>query len=168
MQYNIKKLRKGSKDIHYDDAAVENDEDGEDEGFVTLVRFTDDYPKGKATALVNWKLLVVEVLPEEDVVFVLLICISILRSVSRMGKEDIGGLLIRRRLKEAKLGVRDWGSVVVHGSVPVSSPHVQPWYCNVKEVIALDRASSFARLPVVSHSVAAEGDESLYKRVIFG
>ncbi|KAH6771843.1 hypothetical protein C2S51_010247 [Perilla frutescens var. frutescens] len=38
----------------------------------------------KSTALLNWKLLVVEVLPEEDAVLVLLICLSILRSVSEI------------------------------------------------------------------------------------
>ncbi|CAM8965847.1 unnamed protein product [Rhodiola kirilowii] len=146
----------------------ENDEDGEEDGFITLVRITEEYPKGKATALLNWKLLAVEVLQREDVVLALLICISILRSASRMRKEDIGGLLIRRRLKETKLGLRDWGSVVVHSSVPVSSPHVQPWYyCNAKEVIASDRSGSIARLPVAVQS-SAEGAESLYRKAILG
>ncbi|CAM8963075.1 unnamed protein product [Rhodiola kirilowii] len=164
MQYNAKSQNQAGKDVNEE----ENDEDGEEDGFITLVRITEEYPKGKATALLNWKLLAVEVLPEEDVVLALLICISILRSASRMRKEDIGGLLIRRRLKETKLGLRDWGSVVVHSSVPVSSPHVQPWYyCNAKEVIASDRSGSIARLPVVVQS-SAEGAESLYRKAILG
>ncbi|CAM8969112.1 unnamed protein product [Rhodiola kirilowii] len=161
---NAKSQNQAGKNVNEE----ENDEDGEEDGFITLVRITEEYPKGKATALLNWKLLAVEVLPEEDVVLALLICISILRSASRMRKEDIGGLLIRRRLKETKLGLRDWGSVVVHSSVPVSSPHVQPWYyCNAKEVIASDRSGSIARLPVAVQS-SAEGAESLYRKAILG
>ncbi|GAB4835781.1 hypothetical protein Ancab_000697, partial [Ancistrocladus abbreviatus] len=58
----------------------------EEEGFVTLIRFSDNNPNGKATALLNWKLLVVEFLPEEDAVFVLLLCVAILRSVSETKK----------------------------------------------------------------------------------
>uniref|UniRef100_A0A803KNX7 GRPD C-terminal domain-containing protein n=1 Tax=Chenopodium quinoa TaxID=63459 RepID=A0A803KNX7_CHEQI len=73
------------------------------------MQFSDENPNGKATALMNWKLLALELSPEEDAVFVLLLSLAILRSVSEMRKEDVGGLLIRRRLKEIKLGEKDWG-----------------------------------------------------------
>ncbi|KAI3835937.1 hypothetical protein MKX03_029314, partial [Papaver bracteatum] len=55
-------------------------EDEEEDVFVTVVRYTEEYPNGKATALMNWKLLVVEVTPEEDAVVVPLLCMAILRS----------------------------------------------------------------------------------------
>nr|POF22591.1 hypothetical protein CFP56_49707 [Quercus suber] len=38
------------------------------ECFVIRIRFTEENPTGRATALLNWKLLVVELLPEEDAV----------------------------------------------------------------------------------------------------
>lgn len=66
-----------------------------DDGFVTIVRFTEDNPTGRTTALLNWKLSVVELLPEEDAVLVLLLCVSILRTVSEITKEDVGQLLVR-------------------------------------------------------------------------
>lgn len=148
------------------------DQEAEDEaGFVTLVRFSDDNPNGKATALLNWRLLAVEILPEEDAVFVLLLCFAILRSVSEMTKEDVGGLLIRRRLKETKHGLRDWGSVILHPSSYASSPpslHVQPWYWNPKAVLAHDHGAEqtvTASSPVLSNSLA-EGGDKLYKRGI--
>ncbi|KAJ4968808.1 hypothetical protein NE237_015509 [Protea cynaroides] len=150
-----------------DDGANEAGEEEEEEGFVTVVRFSPDNPNGRATALLNWKLLVVELLPEEDAVLVLLLCMVILRSVSEMRREDIGGLLVRRRLKEAKLGTRDWGSVILHpwctSSCPsFHSPYLLPWYWNAKAVMAsadADPASKFNYSP-------AEGDDKLYKREI--
>ncbi|GFZ07182.1 enolase [Actinidia rufa] len=137
--------------------------DDEDDGFMTLVRFSEENPIGKATALLNWKLLVVEFSPEEDAVFVLLLCISILRSVSEMRKEDVGNLLVRRRLKEARLGDRDWGSVILHPSLcspSISSPHLQPWYWNAKVVMASDDIS---RQPALNYSLV-EGGDKLFKR----
>lgn len=84
MQYRVKmsglKAEEGKGD-----SFVEEDE------FFTIVRFSEENPTGKATALLNWKLLVVELLPEEDAVFVLLLCLSILRSISEMKKEDVVG-----------------------------------------------------------------------------
>jgi len=162
MQYQVseegKKLRK-----------IEEEAEDE-EGFVTLVRFSEDSPNGKATALLNWKLLAVEILPEEDAVFVLLLCLAILRSVSEMTKEDLGGLLIRRRLKETKHGLRDWGSVILHPSSYSSLPpslHIQPWYWNAKAVLAQDHgAERTVSSPVLSNSLA-EGGDKLYKRGIF-
>jgi hypothetical protein len=48
-----------------------------------------------------------------------------------MRKEDDGSLLIRRRLKEAKLGARDW-LCDLHPSFSfyIFSPYLQPLYWN--------------------------------------
>ncbi|GAB4835779.1 hypothetical protein Ancab_000689 [Ancistrocladus abbreviatus] len=140
----------------------------EEEGFVTLIRFSDDNPNGKATALLNWKLLVVEFLPEEDAVFVLLLCMAILRSVSETRKEDIGSLLVRRRFKEAKLGARDWGSVIVDPSScspTISSPHLQPWYWNPNAVMTHLGDDQTVRQPTSNYSLV-EGGDKLYKQGI--
>ncbi|KAF2309932.1 hypothetical protein GH714_005672 [Hevea brasiliensis] len=158
----IRKTRSEDKEI-----SNEEEEDEDEEGFVTLVRFTEDNPTGRATALLNWKLLIVEILPEEDAVLAILICISILRSVSEMRKEDVGSLLIRRRIKEAKLGTRDWGSVILHPSScssSISSPYLQPWYWNPKAVITSDRGPNVTRQPTNYSPV--EGGDKLYKRGI--
>ncbi|TXG65168.1 hypothetical protein EZV62_006443 [Acer yangbiense] len=144
------------------------DKDEDEEGFVTLIRFTEDNPNGKVTALLNWKLLIMELMPEEDAVFVLLLCISILRSISEMKREDVGSLLIRRRLKEAKLGARDWGSVILHPSSmssSINSPYIQPWYWNAKAVIADTKTDYISRPPPSTYS-AVEGGDKLYKRGI--
>ncbi|XP_010259465.1 PREDICTED: glycine-rich domain-containing protein 2 isoform X2 [Nelumbo nucifera] len=143
-------------------------ENNEEDGFVTLVRFTQENPNGRATALLNWKFLVVELLPEEDAVLVLLLCMTILRSVSEISKEDIGNLLVRRRLKEAKPGSRDWGSVILHPTVSSTSssfvsPHLQPWYWNVKAFMASDDVNQPTQQTNYS---AAEGGDKLYKRSI--
>ncbi|KAM7273291.1 hypothetical protein ACFE04_027955 [Oxalis oulophora] len=139
-----------------------------DEGFVTLVRFTEDDPTGRATALLNWKLLVIELLPEEDAVLALLLCVSILRSVSELRKEDAGSLLIRSRVKEPKMGARDWGSVILDTSSRCDdlSAYVQPWYWNAETVMAPDaKADTFARPLAFNHS-PADGGDKLYKRAI--
>nr|XP_048324452.1 uncharacterized protein LOC107411832 isoform X3 [Ziziphus jujuba var. spinosa] len=170
MQYRMRK----DKSEYYNERSRNEEEvteeDDEEEGFVTLVRFTEDDPDGRATALLNWKLLAVEFLPEEDAVFVLLLCISMLRSISDMKKEDVGGLLIRRRLKEAKIGTRDWGSVVLHpssSSLSISSPYLQPWYWNAKAVMASDSAADhITKQPAFTYS-PEEGGDKLYKRGIF-
>ncbi|XP_022745899.1 uncharacterized protein LOC111296107 isoform X3 [Durio zibethinus] len=144
------------------------DEKEVDDGFVTLVRFTEENPTGRATALLNWKLLVVELLPEEDAILVLLLCVSILRTVSEISKEDVGSLLVRRRLKEAKLGARDWGSVVLHPSSlssPSTSPYLQPWYWNANKVMAQHEDDSITRQTASKHS-PVEGGDMLYKRGI--
>ncbi|KAK4852177.1 hypothetical protein QYF36_021662 [Acer negundo] len=160
------RLLKGRK-LQYQ-KSEEHVEDEDEEGFVTLIRFTEDNPNGKVTALLNWKLLVMELMPEEDAVFVLLLCISILRSVSEMKREDVGSLLIRRRLKEAKPGARDWGSVILHPSSmssSINSPYIQPWYWNAKAVIADTKTDYISRPPPSTYS-AVEGGDKLYKRVI--
>ncbi|CAK7340610.1 unnamed protein product [Dovyalis caffra] len=170
MQYRARKISSKSKEHEKLENKEENEEEDEDEeGFLTLVRSTEDNPIGRPTALLNWKLLIVELLPEEDAVFVLLLCISILRSVSEMRKEDVGRLLIRRRLKEAKLGARDWGSVILHPSSfssTLSSPHLQPWYWNAKSVIAPDGGGNVTKQPALNHS-PVEGGDKLFWSAIF-
>ncbi|CAL2269069.1 unnamed protein product [Prunus armeniaca] len=167
MQYQVKKKKSLTKDEEWqnEEEGEEEEEDEEEEGFLTLVRYTEDNPNGRATALLNWKLLVAELMPEEDAVLVLLLCISILRSVSEMKKEDVGCLLIRRRLKEVKLGTRDWGSVVLHpsSSSSISSPYLQPWYWNAKAFLASDGAGHITRQPSISYS-PEEGGDKFYKR----
>lgn len=142
----------------------------EEEGsFVTLVRYTPGNPNERATALINWRLAVMEFLPEEDTVMVLLLCMAILRSVSEMVGEDMGNLLVRRRLQEPRSGTRDWGSIVMHPSYSSASssycsPHLQPWHWNAKEVMApVDDHNR--RQTAVNYS-PAEGGDKLYKRVI--
>lgn len=172
MQYKAKKIKSKDKSaemkMELGEKEIKEEED-EEEGFLTLVRFTEDNPDGKATALLNWKLLVVEVLPEEDAVLMLLLCISILKSVSEMKKQDVGGLLVRRRLKETKLGTRDWGSVLLHpsswSSSSVDSPYLQPWYWNAGLVMASDAVDQLKRQPALSHS-PVEGSDKLYKHGI--
>lgn len=160
MQYQVLKT------FAPDDGAYEVEE----EEFVTLIRFTPDNPDGRATALLNWRLLVVEFLPEEDAVLVLLLCVAILRSVSEMKKEDMGSLLVRRRLKEAKLGTRDWGSVILHpfsssSSSSFHSPYLHPWYWNAKAVMASADADYASMQPTFNYS-PAEGGDKLYRRWI--
>ncbi|OMP03240.1 hypothetical protein COLO4_10557 [Corchorus olitorius] len=158
-------LLRGRK-MQYQDKSNDKETEDYEDGFVTLVRYTEENPTGKATALMNWKLLVVELLPEEDAVFVLLLCVSILRTVSEMRKEDVGSLLIRRRLKEAKLGARDWGSVLLHpSSLSNNSPYLQPWYWNANKVMAQNEDNSLTRQPAANYS-PVEGGDLLYKRGI--
>ncbi|CAH9073857.1 unnamed protein product [Cuscuta epithymum] len=146
--------------------------DEEEDGFLTVVRFSEDNPTGKATALLNWRLLTLEFSPEEDAVLLLLLCISIAKSVSEIRKEDVGRLLIRKRINEAKLGKRDWGSVIIHPSSfylssfspSVYSPHVRPWYWHAKAVMGsqdIYNVSSHSALPLSNYQ--AEGGDNLYK-----
>lgn len=172
MQYQVKKKGSVTKDEEWQihEESEEDEEEDEEEGFLTLIRMTEDNPMGRATALLNWKLLVVELLPEEDAVFVLLVCVCVLRSVSEMKKEDLGGLLIRRRLKEEKIGTRDWGSVVVHPSScssSITSPHIEPWYWNAKASTKSEVVSNITRQPAVTVGYSPEeGGDKLYKRGI--
>lgn len=165
MEYEVKKSDSGMEDA--DTKEVEDENEG---GFLTVVRFSEDNPTGKATALLNWKLLTLEFSPEEDAVLLLLLCMSIAKSITEINKEDMGSLLIRRRIKEAKLGNRDWGSVILHPSSyspSVSSPHVQPWYWDAKAVMGLQERDKVPRqtAPLLTYS-QAEGGDNLYKRGI--
>jgi len=134
----------------------------EEEHYITLVRYSPEHPDGKATALLNWKLLAVEFLPEEDAVLTLLLCIAIARTVSEFAREDAAGLLVRRRAREVKSGLREWGSVMLPSSV--ASPHLQPWYWNAKEVLAPAEASVTGEL--AGRYSPADGKDVLYKQSI--
>ena len=164
MQYQVKKRKMKTEEI--ENMVDEEETEGVEEGFLTLVRCTEEDPIGKATGLINWKLLAVEFLPEEDAVLMLLLCVTILKSVSEMKKEDVGGLLVRRRLREAKLGSRDWGSVIVHPcSSTNDSPYLQPWYWNAAAVMAYDAKDHVTRQPTLIQK-QMEGTDKLYKRGI--
>ncbi|EPS66495.1 hypothetical protein M569_08281, partial [Genlisea aurea] len=130
----------------------------EDDGFITMIRFSDESPYGKATALLNWKHLVVDYLPEEDTVLVLLLCLAILRGISVMKREDVGNLLMRRRVQVSP----DCGSVILHPSSqpPHPPPCAQPWYWNPNSVMAAAQEKGhFA----VAASSPVEGSDELYR-----
>ncbi|KAK9070937.1 hypothetical protein SSX86_009505 [Deinandra increscens subsp. villosa] len=141
---------------------TEENNDEEEEGFVTIVRFSDEHPTGRATGLINWKLSAMEFAPEEDAAFVMLLSMTILRSVTEMRREDVGSLLVRRRLKEAGHGDRDWGSVIAV-EPSVKSVYVKPWFWNAMAVMAREGADYVTK----SYSVEECGDE-LYKQALFG
>ncbi|XP_009405435.1 glycine-rich domain-containing protein 2 [Musa acuminata AAA Group] len=136
----------------------------EEEQYLTLVRFTSEHPDGKATALLNWKLLAVEFLPEEDAVLVLLVCVAVARTISEIRREDMSGLLARRRVREFAGGCRDWGSVLLPSSSTYSSVHLQPWYWNAHQVLASAETSD-SGLPISKH-LPADGKCSMYEQVI--
>lgn len=171
MQYQVKNIKSESKEEEIQNEKDEDREEDEDEeGFVTIVRFSEENPTGRGTALLNWKLLVVELLAEEDASLALLLCLSILVSVSKMKKEDLGCLLTRRRLKEAKVGARDWGSVTLHPSSyssSISSPCLQPWYWNARAVLMGANGADLiiTRQPALNYS-PVEGSDDVYKRGI--
>ena len=60
MQYQVKKTKSKRKgeDMKTELEEKEVDEEEDEESFITVVRFTEDNPDGKATALLNWRLLV--------------------------------------------------------------------------------------------------------------
>ena len=78
-----------------------------------VLGYTSQCPQGKATALFNWKVSAMEFLPEEDAVLILLLCKATVLTVADFGGDNLGNFLIKRRMKEAKPGSRDWGSVVI-------------------------------------------------------
>ncbi|KAF5183193.1 Glycine-rich domain-containing protein [Thalictrum thalictroides] len=163
--HSVRILKGRKMQYQVDDKVHEEEEDA----FVTLVRYTPGNPNGRATALINWRLVVVEFLPEEDAVLVLLICMAILRSVADMAGEDMANLLVRRRLKEHKTGMRDWGSIVMHPSMSSKikspySPSLQPWYWNAKAVMAPVEVDK-SRQSTINYSPAECGDK-LYKDAI--
>ncbi|XP_075094627.1 glycine-rich domain-containing protein 1-like [Nicotiana tabacum] len=168
MQYEVNKSGSTEETENVPKEKLKQVEDKDEDGFITVVRFSEDNPVGKATALLNWKLLVVEFLPEEDAVFILLLCMSIVRSISEMKKQDVGSLLVRRRIKEAKIGDRDWGSVILHPSSyspSICSPYLQPWYWNAKAVMGSQ--DNIPRLPAPALTYTqAEGGDRLYKHGI--
>lgn len=159
------KLLRGRK-LQYQvkEASSSDRQDEEEEQYLTLVRFTSDHPDGKATALINWKLVAVEFLPEEDAVLVLLLCMAIIRTISAIRREDVSGLLVRRRVREVKVGHRDWGSVTLPSSSSYLSPHLQPWYWNADQVLASAEVHD-VWVPTSNYS-PADGKDLLYKQAI--
>lgn len=135
----------------------------EEEQYLTLVRFALEYPDGKATALLNWKLLAVEFSPDEDAVLMLLLCVAIARTLSVIRKEDLSGLLVRRRVREVAGGHRDWGSVLLPPQ-SFSSVHLKPWYWNANMVLA-SMETNVSSLPITK-SFPADGKCSMYEHVI--
>lgn len=107
----------------------------EEEGFVTLVRYSAQCPQGKATALFNWKVSAMEFLPEEDAVLILLLCNATVRTVADFGGDNLGNFFTRRRMKEAKPRSRDWGSVVIQNSPWMTD--LTFWYLNPRDVLGL-------------------------------
>ncbi|CAA0815602.1 Protein of unknown function (DUF1399 [Striga hermonthica] len=141
----------------------------EENEFVTVARCSEENPTGKATALVNWKLQAMEVLPEEDSVLVILISMCLLRSVSELKREDVGNLLVRRRMREVKVGERDWGSVFVHPSCCLSGStlHARPWYWDANAVMASQVRENNAQFVAGGHSSSGysqvEGGDKLFR-----
>jgi hypothetical protein len=131
----------------------------EEEQYLTLVRKSPDHGD-RATMLLNWKLLAVEFLHEEDAVFVLLLCMVIARTMTEIRREDVAGLLVRRRISEARAGQRDWGSVMLPGSLS-PDPHLQPWYRNAAQVL-----SSVETGPMLAKYSPADGKDMLYRQAL--
>ncbi|OEL22269.1 hypothetical protein BAE44_0016713 [Dichanthelium oligosanthes] len=140
------------------DSALSNS--SEEEQYLTLVRKSPDHHGDRATMLLNWKLLAVEFLPEEDAVLVLLLCMAIARTMTEIKREDVAGLLVRRRIGEARAGQRDWGSVML----PLSrspDPHLQPWYWNAAQVLS----SAETGVMLAKYS-PADGKDLLYRQAL--
>ncbi|CAO2162419.1 unnamed protein product [Urochloa humidicola] len=131
-----------------------------EEQYLTLVRNSPDHHGGRATVLLNWKLLAVEFLPKEDAVFVLLLCMVIARTMTEIRREDVAGLLVRRRIGEARMGQRDWGSVMLPDLLS-PDPNLQPWYRNAAQV--LSSAETGAMLAKYS---PADGKDLLYRQAL--
>uniref|UniRef100_A0A453RKS1 GRPD C-terminal domain-containing protein n=1 Tax=Aegilops tauschii subsp. strangulata TaxID=200361 RepID=A0A453RKS1_AEGTS len=136
----------------------------EEEQYLTLVRTSPYYPDGRATALLNWKLLAMEFLPKEDAVFVLLLCMAIARTMTEIRREDVAGLLVRRRIREPQVGQRDWGSVMLPDS-PSLDPHLQPWYRNAARVLSSAEMVLPNRAMPVGNS-PTDGKDELYRQAL--
>lgn len=149
--------RRLSYRVNTDGASVNHNEE---EQYLTLVRKSPDHHGDRATVLLNWKLLAVEFLPEEDAVFVLLLCMVIARTMTEIRREDVSGLLVRRRIGEARVGQRDWGSVMLPDLLSPDS-NLQPWYRNAAQV--LSSAETGAMLAKYS---PADGKDLLYRQAL--
>jgi hypothetical protein len=112
----------------------------EEEGYVTLVRYTTESRQGRATALFNWKISAMEVLPEEDVVFVMLLCIATQRSVADLGGRILHNVYKRRTVRKQR-GKSDWGAIVM-GEGKDTPPECMRWYVNPEDVLAVNLADA--------------------------
>uniref|UniRef100_A0ACD5X8N6 Uncharacterized protein n=1 Tax=Avena sativa TaxID=4498 RepID=A0ACD5X8N6_AVESA len=135
----------------------------EEEQYITLVRTSPDHPDGRATVLLNWKLLAVEFLPKEDAVFVLLLCMAITRTMTEIRREDVAGLLVRRRIREPHVGQRDWGSVMLPNS-PSLDPYFQPWNRNAARV--LSSAETVSNGVLLTRYSPTDGKDELYRQAL--
>uniref|UniRef100_A0A0D9V0M6 GRPD C-terminal domain-containing protein n=1 Tax=Leersia perrieri TaxID=77586 RepID=A0A0D9V0M6_9ORYZ len=142
--------------------STSNDRNDEEE-YLTLVRTLPDHPGGRATMLLNWKLLAVEFLPEENAVLALLLCMAIARTMTEIRREDVSRLLVRRRICEARVGQRDWGSVMLPNS-PSLDPHLQPWYRNAAHVLSSAQAASNGMMLIKNSP--ADGKDELYRKAL--
>ncbi|XP_062210224.1 glycine-rich domain-containing protein 2 [Phragmites australis] len=131
-----------------------------EEQYLTLVRKSPDHHGARATVLLNWKLLAVEFLPEEDAAFVLLLCMAIAKTMIEIRREDVAGLLVRRRIGEARTGQRGWGSVMLP-NLASSDPHLQPWYRNAAQVL-----SSAENGVMPTKYSPADGKDELYRQAL--
>ncbi|KAG0591822.1 hypothetical protein KC19_1G204700 [Ceratodon purpureus] len=118
----VARLVNGRK-LQYEVAGATSEEE---DGFVTLIRYTPQSPQGRATALFNFKVSVMEVVPQEDVLLVLLLCTATLRSIADFGGLTSGNVYTRRRAKENRPGLKDWGSVVLENGSKLS--HLSSWH----------------------------------------
>nr|CAB3473098.1 unnamed protein product [Digitaria exilis] len=132
----------------------------EEEQYLTLVRKSRDHHGDRATVLLNWKLLAVEFLPEEDAVFVLLLCMVIARTMTEIRREDVSGLLVRRRIGEARVGQRDWGSVILPDFLS-PDPNLQPWYRNAAQVLTSQETGA-----ILTKYSPADGKDLLYRQAL--
>ena len=64
--------------------SVEGATEEEEKWFVTLIRFTPRYPRGRATALLNWQCSAIEVAADEQPVLVLLLLVALSESIREM------------------------------------------------------------------------------------
>ena len=70
------------------------------------------------------------------------------------------GLLVRRRIGEARVGQRDWGSVMLPDLL--SPDHnLQPWYRNAAQVLS----SAEIRTVLAKYS-PADGKDLLYRQAL--
>lgn len=142
------------RNLQYEVAGATSEEE---DGFVTLIRYSPQSPQGRATALFNFKISVMEVAPEEDVLLVLLLCTATLRSIADFGGVSSGNVYTRRRAKENQPGLKDWGSVVLENGGKLS--HLTSWHVNGAEFSDDDDDADGENLP---GRIAADwgGDDS--------
>ncbi|KAJ4768122.1 enolase (DUF1399) [Rhynchospora pubera] len=133
----------------------------EDIDYFTLIRPSLYKQEGKATALINLKLLALEFSPEEDAAVLILMCMALVRTLSEVRKEDLAGLLVRHRVQEMQVGLNDWGSILLPST---TTPHLQHWYFNASEVLA--SAEKMNSTGASIKYAAAEGKEELYRQAI--
>lgn len=103
----------------------------EEDGFVTLIRYSPQNPHGRATALFNFKMSAMEIVPQEDVLLVLLLCTATLRSIADFGGLTAGNVYTRRRARESRPGLKDWGAVVLENGSKLS--HLASWHMKAGE-----------------------------------